>query len=75
MCRAAPTGWQYSCSAGENVTSISYPLHGRVWLVTGADGRLGYPVRRASPTQAPFLLCGRGARRCSPLLQIPPLPQ
>eukprot|EP00035_Acanthoeca_spectabilis_P017920 m.378778 g.378778 ORF g.378778 m.378778 type:complete len:348 (+) comp16708_c4_seq3:167-1210(+) len=48
VCRAAPTGWQYSCSAAENVTSISYPLHGLVWLVTGADGRLGYPITSAA---------------------------
>lgn len=45
---AAPA-WPYSCAAGENVTSERFSLAGQVWVVTGADGRLGYRVRVTEP--------------------------
>eukprot|EP00038_Savillea_parva_P007729 m.172171 g.172171 ORF g.172171 m.172171 type:complete len:373 (+) comp13484_c0_seq1:46-1164(+) len=44
---AAPT-WPYSCSAGENITTVKYDLTGQTWLITGADGRLGYQVTLAA---------------------------
>lgn len=40
----APSAWSYSCIAGDNITASHYTLGGQVWVITGADGRLGYQV-------------------------------
>lgn len=44
----ASSNWTYSCSAGENITSLHYNLTGQTYLVTGSDGRLGLPVTAAA---------------------------
>eukprot|EP00040_Diaphanoeca_grandis_P039961 m.260753 g.260753 ORF g.260753 m.260753 type:complete len:352 (+) comp40553_c0_seq1:113-1168(+) len=40
--------WDYSCTAGDNVTKFNYDLKDQTWFITGSDGRLGKPVLYAA---------------------------
>jgi len=42
------TSWPYHCAAGMEATELSFNLTGKIFLVTGADGRLGYSVSLAA---------------------------
>eukprot|EP00037_Helgoeca_nana_P023618 m.245861 g.245861 ORF g.245861 m.245861 type:complete len:351 (+) comp26411_c0_seq1:1370-2422(+) len=44
----APSAWPYSCTAGDNITASHHTLGGQVWVITGANGRLGYQVTSAA---------------------------
>ena len=40
--------WPFHCSAGLNISSLSYKLQNQTYLITGSDGRLGGPVTEAA---------------------------
>jgi len=40
--------WPYHCAAGMEATELTFNLTGKTFLVTGADGRLGYSVSLAA---------------------------
>jgi len=50
--------WAFSCAAGMNVTELNVTLHGKTVLITGSDGRLGFPLSLAAVRAGAMLIAG-----------------